>query len=287
VLLAGVTATGGLTLSPDERTLLYSDCGARSQLYDVTTDPTRPIVDDRKARQPALGAGGVLAWAHVTDRGQVLMARIGGQTVQLTTPELGSIRFPAFDRAGKQIAFAVGGPTGGIHVVSIDSSRSAQRVTDDPTDEHPVWAGDGRIAFTRYLGGKPYAHAIAVGGGELTRIGTGNHTTMGFSNATGEVLLGGQQYSWWDPRTGKQRPGPAPKLRTTYSVLSPDGRWLALQSGPHTETVWRMRVDDPASAERHYTAPHTISQVAIGDDGHVVAAPEVWSGDLFAVPLSR
>ena len=68
--------------------------------------------------------------------------------------------------------------------------------------------------------------------------------------------------------------------------MSPSGNWLAFQTGPAGQGLWRLALDGKHEPEelRGGSNGQTIGQIAIADDGHLLATPASWSGDLIALP---
>jgi Tol biopolymer transport system component len=285
LILADFDGRGGLALSPDGTSLVYSNCGAHTALVAIGAGGMTLLDDDDSASDPLIGPNGELAWLHHAASSVVLMVKTrDGRRLQLTDSTVGTITFASFSPDGRQIAFSTGSPAPGLYVVDADGSSGPRRVTDDAGDIHPIWFEPQRLAFTRYAGNRGTAYVIGLDGTGLTKIASGDHNVVAVDRATGEVLLSGT--SWWDPKTGRIRPGPQIQEEITYLTISPDGGWLSIQGGTHGETVSRTRLPAATEPELVYTAPQTLSPVAIDNDGRVIASVETWSGDLYVVPAA-
>ncbi len=290
-----LAATGGLAVSPDGGTLVYSDCQARARLLDASESPPRQVIDDPLVREAALGPGGELAWVRVAPEGSVLMVRTGdGMIRQLTNARHGRPMSPDFDPTGGRIAVVLRGESSGIFVVSLDRPIVRQ-VTDGPADQQPVWLADGRLAFTRLdADAQPRVHVVDPDQGVISAVALPPRYLNGFDRATGRGLVstpdGGVLY-WWDPVTDRQTrvtlPFPELTGQSRFPVLSPGGRWLIVQSGTFDQKVHRIDLTaaEPR-AELVYQAPEgqTLSKCSVTDEGHVLVAPQVWSGELYALP---
>ena len=92
---------------------------------------------------------------------------------------------------------------------------------------------------------------------------------------------------WFVPSTGVERPGPQLDVTPSFLAVSPGGRWLAFAVGGAVgHTIWRKAIAGDAPAERvgEIATGQTMRELAIGDDGRVLATPTSWAGDLYAVP---
>ncbi len=110
--------------------------------------------------------------------------------------------------------------------------------------------------------------------------------------ANGDILLNSldaTEFVEWDTKHGRERHSKV-RLdaigRIVGAALSPNGRWLAVQAGDQANRVYRFDlstakpVAEPAFEIRK---GQTIGNIAISDEGHVLAAPQTWSGELFEV----
>ncbi len=288
VVLAEEWAIGGLAIAPDGRALVYSNCGSRTQLLDMSTTPPTRIAENVASPTVAGKDHDVIAWVRQVRGGSVLMARVNGREIELTAPELGSVSSPHISPDGEHIAFVVTGAQTGIREVWIKGSNSVQTVTEDARDDKPIWIDNKRLAFNRQLDAHsgPAVFTVTRDGAELRQLAKDRELR---GSRDGQLLVSTRQaLHWIDSKSGKERPGPA--LGVTEPVpfmsLSPDGRWLMYQLGTHTTQMFRMSLAPLGKAERvgAQAGGQTAQQGAITDDGRVLVAPRSWAGDLIVVP---
>ncbi len=293
LILPEVHAPGGLAVASDGKTLVLSDCGSQVKLVELGAKQ-RVVNDGPNVRDPALSRGGDLAWTRFKRGVHVLMLRTAtGEQFQLTHPTLGDVRAPVFSPDGKQLAFVVAGPHPGLYVIRRQSGSTTgvfaesnpQRLTEDDTDDRPTWTTTGTIAFTRRDGRSYAVHAIPADGGPARKLATGRRV---FGSRDHELVVASERMLYWfDPSTGEERPGPQLDETPTFLAVSPGGRWLAFAVGGAVgHTIWRKAIAGDAPAERvgEIATGQTMRELAIGDDGRVLATPTSWSGDLYAVP---
>ncbi|MBA2538405.1 MAG: hypothetical protein H0V17_02115 [Deltaproteobacteria bacterium] len=295
LILPEALAGGGLAVARDGSTLIYSACGAHARLVEYGASQ-RVLVDGPSVMFPATSRQGDLAWVQLQRGAMVLMLRtVDGRQIQLTHPDLGNVYSPAFSPDGERLTFAVAGTHPGIHVIRRASGSAptstmfaesiAQRLTDDATDQRPIWTTTDTIVFTRTDGRTPATYAIPSDGGTSRKLAVGR-TVIGSRGA--EVLVRSERAMYWlDTVTGVERPGPGTSRSATFRTLSPNGDWMTFSIGGAVgHMLWRQRTTPGARAERVAELPtgQTIRELAITDDGCVLGTPSSWSGDLFAVP---
>ncbi len=291
IVVPGVVGSG-VTVAPDGSALAYSDCAQRSDLRDVTADPPAAMIDDRAVADPVLGPGGALAWVRSRGMATVLVYRdAGGVERQLTDPSLGQVVYPRFDRSGANLVFQVrGGASPGIYVVGVPPEASEpHQVSPDLPDQLITWSADGRIVYSQMDDAKqPRLVALDADGGTRETLTSRPRRVLDLHRGTGELLVSARsKLYWYDPVTGRERPGPAgPPESPTFVSLSPAGRWLVYQTGAHGQIVWRLRLDPPGELEQVFElgSGETAPRAQITDDGHVVVAVSTWGGDLYRVP---
>ncbi len=287
-----VDASGGVAISPNGKQLVYSSCRASGNIVDVTASPEKVLVQDPGARSPALGAEGRLAWIRSDGLNRVLMVRgPDGSVQQITSPTLGDVRDPAFGPEGKHLAFAVTGKKPGVYIATLDASRVVvTRFTEDKGDREPVWFSPDGIAFERRAKeGMSTTHLIKVSTGETSVVAAPSSVCLTGSPTSGELLVlsqagAGAGLRWLDPVSGKMREGPkgGPSVLTS-AAISPNGAWLLLEGGA-AGSMWRARLPDGELELVHEEAGvRTATESTIDNDGHVIAAPVEWKGDLFSV----
>jgi Tol biopolymer transport system component len=296
-LVAGVLAHGGVAVSPDGAKLVYSDCTAQGPMLEVTSAPPRQLVEPANLADPAIGAGGALAWVR-HERGEtVLMVSRGGVTREQTMARLGRVSSPTFDAKGERLAFVVRDGAPGIYIAD---GESVEQLTSGTTDGHPVFTRDGRVAFTRTDDhGLPRVWLVPVGGGEA-RPAPGparTRTTFGVHPASGELLLASAdvtRLTWMDPVSGRERPGPEAAEKPVLEWrLSPSGNWLLMTSGRIGNRLWRLPLAKgggaAGKAEMVYepVRGQTVNGGAVDDEGKVVAVVGTWAGELWLVPAGH
>jgi serine/threonine protein kinase len=287
LVLAGARALSGLGVSPDGRSLVYSECAEHVRLVDVTK-PDAAIVDDEHTTSPVFGPDGQLAWVHQDDAGDRLeLRRKDGTIAELVPPKFGRITQLAFDDGGHRIAFVAGGDHPGIHVAFTQSQSSTlpvTQLTDGATDYHPHFTRDHRVVFTRVDDRNvPQVFAVPVDGGTAKRTSPATRDLRAEDPATGKMLIyTGVSFLWWDPVTdelGASIPGPKP-IREI--AVSPNGRWLTVQTGMGGLTIWRGTIAHPEAMQKLADLPAdwTVDAPAIDDDGRVIAPVSRWGGEL-------
>jgi uncharacterized protein (TIGR02996 family) len=84
----------------------------------------------------------------------------------------------------------------------------------------------------------------------------------------------GLELGWWNPRSGRRRPGTPTGLRQATAVsFTPDGRWAAVLDGGEV-VLWDVRA---GQARARFRADTPITAAAITPDGKAVVAGE-WNG---------
>jgi hypothetical protein len=290
LVLPGAHARGGVSIAPDGKRLVYSECSEQRQLVDVTK-PDAAIIDDDNPDVPVFGPNGELAWVHEAHGGgdRLLVRRTDGTIVELVPPTFGRISELAFDATGDRIAFVAGGDHPGIHVaVARQSSgdRSVTQLTDGANDYAPHFTSDGHVLFTR-IDDRNVSHIYSVPsyGGAVVLTSPASRAILAMNPADGELLISsGTKVIWWDPITDKTR---TPRGAFDEDVfrriaISPHGRWMLVQSGAAGLTFWRSRMTDPLSFElvRSLPADWSVESSAIDDDGRVFAPVSRWNGEL-------
>ena len=287
VIYSGDFPEGGLAISRDGRSLVYSTCYTNGALIDATTRAV--IVDDNNATQPTIAKTGAIAWVSIAYRSRILVVRTpDGRQTQLTNVENASIHTPSFKPDGTAIAYTASIPNAGIFVTRVATAGAVTQLTDNKFDSNPFWTGDGRIAFTRSdPNGSNNVFVISADGGTPKRVGSPSRTVFG---ARGNDLLlyspaSGALY-WLDLTTNEERPGPErPEGELNFMSISPSGTWIVYQLGANGQSLFRARLDVARSIEKvqEFSAGQTVGYPAIDDGGRVLATPSTWSGDLFVL----
>ncbi len=284
----GALASGGLAVSPSGHALVWSDCGERDVLRDVSVKPAADLSFAEHIVTPVAGPGGRIAWV---ERGTELVVRLPDSTTTALTPP-GSAPIhgaPSFDGDGGRMVFARGGDEAGLWTVDTADPSSLRRVTSDPSDETPLFLADGSLLFTRLVDGHPSVFRLRDGGGEATPVLPDYRRTIDIDRGSGRVLLRSEDERylfWWDSSTGLESPGPptfAPGSDVTRSIsLSPDGAWILYRSGPDGRELWRTpeRMWQPERVKMPSDGAWVLA-AAIDDDGHALVVTRAWRGELW------
>jgi Tol biopolymer transport system component len=286
MILPGVSATGGITVTPDGAALIYSDCGPHSSIVDAAA-PDRPIVNDFGARDPAFAADGSLAWTRLAGKTRVLVARKpNGEELQLTRQEFGDVTEPAFSPDGISVAFVGGKSQPGIHIAQMVPGRSVVTVTDSPRDSSVFWTDDYHLAFARTDdSAQSRVFVIRADGSDLKQVAAGQLRGV----ARGQLFVTGVDYGTWiDVTTGKHRSEPPHPAESVGAVIAPSGRWMAFEAGSVGQDIWRLRLDPPGKLEKIGSSPTGVTQTtfAVSDEGLVLTSQTTWNGDLTYVPAA-
>lgn len=292
----GADASGGVAVSPDGKTLVFSSCRARGKIVKITlstdtqTAPETVVIDDNRARSPALGPAGRIAWIRLVAGTRVLVFRDPeGRERDVTSASLGDVRDPSFDPSGTRLTFAAAGDKPGVYVADVSSSPPViTRFTTDSGDREPVWFSDAAIAFERRgNNGISSTHVIDVASGNVRELIGPSNVCLTSNLATGELLVvshtdSGKGIWWLDPISGKRRRaitgGPS---AVSSAAVSRNGEWLLIEGGA-AGSKWRARLPEGALTLVHEeTGSRTSIESAITDSGDIIAAPQEWEGELF------
>jgi Tol biopolymer transport system component len=180
----------------------------------------------------------------------------------------GNYRDPRLSPDGRRLALSV--EEGGRQDILVyDPERDAMtRLTTDGSYISPIWSPDGQyIVFTSFAG--PLFWTRADGGGQPQAITQGNSPQRAYSFSTDGKRLAYQELSssgmrsmkiWTLPvtedggqfRAGKAELFPQTEVFSLYPAFSPDGRWLAYESGAPGATqpeVYVRAFPAPASGQ--------------------------------------
>jgi serine/threonine-protein kinase len=288
LVVPDVLPFGGLAVPADGRSLLYSDCGPHTRVVDWTARPPTTLVDATSGG-PASGVSSKrFVWQHRVRGVSVLVVRTeDGKETQITDPERGAATMAAMSPDGTMVAYRAGSPHPGIFVTSNSFSDSAMQISDNPDDTQPVWIGNSEVAFARGDARTSVAIYAAHYDGTMLHQLPGN-TRLPVGGRGHELLVATRRGLYWiDVARGTERAGPEPDGDGgQFPTASPDGRWLVFSSGTAGQLLHRMPLDPPGKVEN--LAPlgggETLLGVSITNDGHVLAAPQTWSGDIHVVP---
>jgi Tol biopolymer transport system component/predicted Ser/Thr protein kinase len=291
LLIPDVQAEGGLAVSADGAVLVYSDCGQRSQIVDWSDRPPSVIVAGAVARSPTGISTTRLAWVRPVRGVPTLVVRTSeGVDIEVTKPDFGPIASPSMSPDGAQVAFAAGQPHQGLYTISLIAGAQPQRVSGDRHDRKPVWIDNDRLAFARLDDQTtPTMYASRADGAMMHALSGSARFAIG-GNGREVLAMSSSALYWVDPTSGAERPGPSiggiAKDEVKDPITSPDGHWLVFRTGAEGQVVWRMALDPPSQPEHLPDLPagQTIFGAAITNGGHVLMAPDTWSGDLHAIP---
>jgi serine/threonine protein kinase len=291
ILVPDAEPLGGVAVAPDGAHLVFSRCDARGALLDTGVTPALTLSPTGSVSQPAAAPDGRVAYVLAGSGYALMLREPDGRTRQIAGPFAAKLTQPRFSRDGRQLAFFVAGM--GLMVLPVDDNQtlSPTPIVNGEADEDPAWLPDGRLMFTRRTGPGLGANVIDPRGGEPHPLAKIPRRVVG-TLASGRVLLlsiDATQFIEWDVRRQKEQPSsfsPAALGRVMAVALAPSGRWLAIQSGNNTQRVYRV---DLAAAHPEATLAfeagkdQTVSAVAITDEGHVLAAPLTWAGELYTI----
>jgi Tol biopolymer transport system component len=296
--LSGVSATGGIAISSDGRAMVWSDCSATSELFDVSTDPPRILISGYLMRSPTLGPRGRLAYVRARDGASELIVRDPDGTEREVARPAGAgigaaISDVAFSPDGGQLAFVIKNTKEpGIYLLALSQDTPAKRLTEDAGDAGPYFAGNA-LVFTRPdRDHVPHLMQIHTDGSNARLVSSRPRLTIGADWVGHRMLLASPDRKWlywWDPITGNESPGPParPPPDTATDVgslsLSPDGRWLLYLGGTNGRQAWRLRLDGTSQSEllRRLADGRTASEGTIDPTGRAVIVVNRWIGDLW------
>jgi hypothetical protein len=288
----GALARAGLTISPRADALVFSDCHAEGPLLDLSRSPPRVAVDEELPREPVGGPGGLLAYVREHRGRHALVVRDAqGMARELAAPGQGSPSSPSFDPTGRWIAFELGGGSSpGIYVMDAAGHYPAEPLTATAHDSAPIWTADGRVAFTRWDDQQnPSVMLVDRGGGTPQRAPLGSRKTVAYALGTGELLLESkdkERLYLWRPGQAQDRPVPLGPLAGSYfmaSGISPDARFLVVQTGSYGRVVWRLWLDGSGRPPERLLAAgrgQSMSSVAVMSDGRILVGVRSWRGEL-------
>ena len=239
----GITARKGLSLSPDDRKVVWSACVEVPQIvsFDAAGKMRRAVENEVPEPTALTDVPGTRQVAVVSTRGGKAEPWIlGMSTDALPQPiPVGTlkVRDIAVSRDGKR--FVVGVPGDGLYVGMLAGQGALRRVTTDGADSAPSFrAGDSQILFTRRPSNGPSRiFSVPVDGGPPTLLLPDGSDSGSASPVDDRVVyLEGASMSdsvvkIWDghgTRALSSQLGPG---RYGAPRFSPDGRRVALQRG--------------------------------------------------------
>jgi serine/threonine-protein kinase len=156
----------------------------------------------------------------------------------------GPYAYPRVSPDGKRLAFETSdGKEAIVSIYDLSGTSSVRRLTFGGNNRFPIWSADGQhVAFQSDRDGDPAVFWQPVDGGTAERLtkpdpGT-SHVPESWS-PTGEILLfsaaKSSTTSLWTLSVRDRKAMPFDEVRSTSlptdAVFSPDGRWVAYQTG--------------------------------------------------------
>ncbi|HNH47633.1 MAG TPA: hypothetical protein PKY30_11370, partial [Myxococcota bacterium] len=291
VVLPAVLASGGLSLAPDQRHLVYSTCGARGPLVEVQATGAVELLPPAIYLDMAAGPDGGLAYVVANEQGQSLLLRDSGGTRQIAVAERGRLVQPQFSRDGRWMAWVKMGVEAGIYMSRLDRNQVLEptRLTDGE-DMSPGWLPDGRLVYSHQTPEGPRVQLLDPTSGSSTSLLDLPRELVGVTESGSLILTSpdGDLAFEHDLATGETRRSlfqPSTLGRQRYINLSSDGRYLSMQVGELGQRVYRVDLRDPVHATLVYEAPegNSLTRVAVDPTGKIYAAPLAWRGDLWVV----
>ncbi len=294
LVVEGAAALGGIAVAPDGDALVWSTCGARGWVIDVAHPTEKLVVAEGAIDDLHAGANGALVYIQASAALRAVMFRDpAGSLRELTGPNDPSPRFPALSPDGTSVAYVLGDPEAGVYLQATDGLTRAKPISQDKTAVSPRWLDDDRLAYVTWDERNVYWISIYDRRDATTVKVDAPRLLWGKHPETGALLVsrdGEDGLYWRDLATGKERRWNVNNLpssaNTTNIVSSPNGRWVVVQAGQMSNRALRIDVlaNDP-TAELVYEASQdlTLGRLAVSDDGTVYAAPNGWSGELYAL----
>jgi hypothetical protein len=287
-------AVGGIAVAPSGRVLVYSDCGAHTDLISVLDGP-EPFVGETDVSFPAFGPEGLLAYARINRRAASIVVRDPtGASREVVLRDKARFTAISFSADGTALVFVVADPVApGIYLAYVGSAGAANRLTEDPADDSPFFVGDAIYFTRRNQDGVPVVMRMQRDGSGLTPAHPRPRITLGADLSRGRLLLAAPAfdfYYWWDPAKGAETPGPkvAAGGRPSDIAVSPNGDWVASLGGISGHDIWRAESSAGAEAVLVHRLPEDQSSLAItiDDRGHPLVAIDRWAGELWQVPAA-
>jgi Tol biopolymer transport system component len=294
-IIPDVFARGGVTISPDGKALVYSDCRPRGPLRDISVSPPRVLVEDELAAEPDGGPDGLLT--YVRDKGgrrTVVVRDKSGLSREVSARALGRASSPSIDPTGKWVAFGEEGSHPGIYVVDTMGRDLPKPITSGSTDTDPAWTRDGRIVFNRWVEPHiPYVYVVDRNTTEAKQAHPKVRRVLRSSAETGRILLASQDKTrlyLWDIDTGAEKPLSMGDLGNPYvlsAAFSPQGDFLVAQTGVAGRAIWKVPISSESkNPEKIFSADGdpSMSNLAVLSDGRIVVGVRYWLGELHLVP---
>jgi dipeptidyl aminopeptidase/acylaminoacyl peptidase len=218
----------------------------------VTADSVPVVEGVRRTANAARGGAdfsfsntGSLVYRLATPGGRLALALFNqnGRAEPLKLPK-GSYTHPRVSPDGKRLAFETyDDKETNISIYELSGASAVRRLTFGGNNRFPLWSADGqRVAFQSDRDGDPAVFWQPADGGpaeRLTKPDAGTSHTPESWSPTGDPLLfsvaKGSQQSLWTYSVRERKATPFDDVRSTTfppdAVFSPDGRWVAYQTG--------------------------------------------------------
>jgi hypothetical protein len=189
---------------------------------------------------------------------------------------------------GRWIAYSTHTP-GGIWLRAVDGKTPSRRLTDDPSDDSPIFSHDGQqVIFERGAGDESRLWIVAIADGVARPLVSTHSMDAMTSPADDRVFFierhgGPPRLMVTDERGALPRPARAslPATGPSWSYTrSRDGRRILLAHNGYE--IVELAVDSDAPPVRKHRLTRWIVSVAYApDDAHAIAAVNFGDGDLW------
>ena len=279
--ISGLSATGGVAVSPDGRVLVYSDCRSYGEIVAVGTDAVAQVlVEGGQVRSPvAMPGGGVAYLSNDPVNGIRLIALAVDGAERVLASDHQDLGRPAFSTDGERVAYARGGR--GVFVQPLAGGDEVAWTTAADA-RTPLWQPDGGLVYARTDGTTWSLWSQASADAAPVRLVDG----WRLQDVRGDRLLLHQspaRLAWYSLATGAVTPIRMGELATKTVLAAralPDGAIAALVS--ETSSIVRL---DPRTAKittiYAYGIGQTAQEFTVLGDGRIAVRLEVWLGELY------
>ena len=286
--------------SPDSRSIGFFAEG-KLQKIAATGGPAQTLCPAPSGRGGTWNVEGEIVFAPTNRGGLYRVPEAGGLAVQITAPETGTHRYPAFLPDGRRFLYTrLGAKENGIYLGSLDSSttsNSAQRALLDESNGRYVppsaHGGDGTLLFLRegiLMAQRVNPQTLEVKGDVAPVAGpvspgydTGYNLFSVSSNGvlvyeTGSRALSLIQHTWF-ARSGKQLAAVGRPVQAEGFSLSPDGTRTVISRigrGPTQADLWIYDLDRGSESRFTFDASDNLSPVWSPDGARVAFQYQPW-----------
>jgi Tol biopolymer transport system component len=291
--LAGTEGAQYPFWSPDSRVIGFFANG-RLQKIAATGGPAQTLCEAPSGRGGTWNLDGVIVFAPTNRGGLNRVPEAGGVAIQITKPETGTHRYPAFLPDGRRFLYTwLGAKENGIYLGSLDpkpTASSDQRVLLDESNGRYVPSSthgrDGTLLFSREgslmaqmvdpqtLGMKGDVFPVA---GLVSRGYDTGHNLFSVSSSgvlvyeTGSRALALTQHTWFD-RSGKPVAAVGRPIQSEGFSLSPDGKRAVVGRngrGPTQADLWMYDLERGTESRFTFDASDNQSPVWSPDGARV------------------